>query len=232
MKYLFVLSTLLLFACNTKKNNDSEPGTAIQPASFDLKNITGVFGDTLPCADCPGVATKLYLKPDNSFIMEQAYIGKNVVYNLGKWSVTDSILKLTGTEGISQFKIINHATIKLLDNEGRMAYDTANARLLLQRSNSPFKTLQPVPVEGLFSEDEDTMNIHVCSMDLNYPVALAPNAMSMKTAYKKAVHQKNEPLYAKLEGHFELRPALKDTSTKDFFVVEHFIGFVPGQQCK
>ena len=232
MKYLFVLTSFLIFACNNKKNNTDENGIGNQPASFDVKNVTGVFFDTLSCADCPGIATKLYLKPDNSFIMEQNYIGRNTVYNLGKWSVTDSILKLTGTEGTSQFKLLNHATIKLLDNEGRMMYDTTNARLMLQRDDAPFKTLKPIPVEGIFSATGDTMNIHICAMDNSYPVALSPDAMGMKTAYSKAAHQKNDSLYAKLEGHFELRPYMNDTITKDFFVVEHFIEFSPGQQCR
>ncbi|TKK67158.1 hypothetical protein FC093_14830 [Ilyomonas limi] len=232
MKHLFVLTCLLFFACNNKKNNNNNNRTANQPTGFGTKNVAGVFYDTLPCADCPGMAAKLYLKPDNSFIMELAYIGKNVVYDLGKWSLTDSILKLTGTEGISQFKILNHATIKLLDNEGRMIYDTTNRRLTLQRNNTPFQPLQPVPVEGIFSADGNTMNILICAMGNNYPVALAPSAMSMKAAYNKAIHKKSEPLYAKLKGHFELRPSLNDTTTKDFFVVEHFMAFVPGQQCK
>ena len=232
MKHLFALTCLMLFACHNKNNSADAHNTANQPTAFDMNNVAGVFYDTLPCADCPGVATRLYLKPDNSFIMEQAYIGKNIVYDLGKWSITDSIVKLTGIEGLSQFKILNHATIKLLDNEGRMIYDTTNARLVLHRDNSPFKPLQPIPVEGIFSANEDTMNIHICAMDNNYPVALAPDAMNTKTAYNKAAHQKNEPLYAKLEGHFELRPSLKDTTTKDFFVVEHFVEFGPGQQCK
>jgi copper homeostasis protein (lipoprotein) len=233
MKYSFVLICLILFACHNKNNsNNTINKTANQPRGFDVKNIQGVFYNTLPCADCPGIATKLYLKPDDSFIMEQKYLNRNIVYDLGRWSVTDSILKLTGTEGISQFKILNQATIKLLDNEGRMIYDTTSAHLVLLRDNTPFKPLKLIPVEGTFYANRDTMNIHICAMDNNYPVALAPKAMGMKAAYNKAAHQKNEPLYAKLEGHFELRPVMGDTITKDFFVVEHFINFVAGQQCK
>lgn len=232
MKYIFVFICITISACNSNKtSNGNADSTAAQPTGFDVRNVAGVFYDTLACDSCPGIATKLYLKPDNSFILEQAYVGKNVAYDLGKWSITDSILKLTGNEGPKQFKILNHASIKLLDNEGRMPYDST-ARLVLQRINVPFKPLQPVPVEGIFSANGDTMNIHICAMDKNYPVALAPGAMQMKVAYSKAMHQKNEPLYAKLEGHFELRPVLKDTVTHDYFVVEHFITFMPEQQCK
>jgi copper homeostasis protein (lipoprotein) len=233
MKYILLLTCLIIYACNSNKGGNKETdSTANKPKGFEVKKFAGVFFDTLPCADCPGIVTQLYLKPDNSFIMEQAYLGKSVVYDLGKWSVTDSILKLTGSEGPRQFKVVNFAVIKLLDNEGRMIDDTTNAHIILSRINTPFKPLQPIPVEGIFSANGDTMNIHICAVDNNYPVALSPGALGMKATYNKAVHPKNEPIYTKLEGHFELRPSLTDTSTKDFFVVERFIKFIPGQQCK
>ena len=233
MKYIFVLTCLIMYACNSNKGDTKEAdSTASKPASFDIKKFSGVFYDTLPCADCPGIVTQLDLKPDNSFVMEQKYLERSVVYDIGKWSVTDSILKLTSSEGPKQFKVLNFAAIRLLDNEGRMIYDTANARIVLGRINTPFKPLQPIPVEGVFSGNGDTMSIHICAVGNNYPVALSPGAMAIKAAYKNVAHQKNEPIYAKLEGHFELRPSLTDTSTKDFFVVERFIKFAPGQQCK
>jgi copper homeostasis protein (lipoprotein) len=234
MKYFCVILFLTFLACNNK-NNSSDTAATDTPSSqpgFDLKALAGVFHDTLPCTDCDGIAARLYLRPDNSFVMEQAYLGKSVAYDIGKWSVVDSILKLTGNEGPRQFKILNLAEIKLLDNEGRMPYDTANTRLTLKRDNTPFKPAQPVPLEGIFSAAGDTMNIQVCAMGNTYPVALAPAAMQMKALYNKAVKQENEPLYAKLAGHFELRPSLTDTTTEDFFVVERFVNFVPGQQCK
>ena len=233
MKYLYLLACLTMFACNSNKvDNKDADSTAAKPNSFEAKKFAGVFFDTLPCADCPGIVTQLNLKPDNSFVMEQKYLDRSVIYDIGKWSVTDSILKLTSNEGPKQFKVLNYAAIRLLDNEGRMIYDTTNTRIVLSRINTPFKPVQPIPVEGVFSGNGDTMNIHICTIDNNYPVALSPGAMEMKTAYNKAAHQKNEPIYAKLEGHFELRPSLTDTTTKDFFVVERFIKFAPEQQCK
>ena len=233
MRFFIFFSVLFLCACHnsTLQSTSADSTTAKKTPGFEVKQLSGVFYDTLPCADCPGIATRIYLKPDNSFIMEQAYVGKNIVYDMGKWYTTDSILKLTSTEGPRQFKIISYAEIKLLDNEGRMINDTA-ARLSLRRNNVPFKPLQPVPVEGLFRATGDTMNIHICVLGKDYPVALAPGAVSLPAAYSKAATQKNQPVFVKLAGHFELRPALNDTTTQDFFVVENFIRFIPGQACK
>src|SRR3954452_754406 len=132
MKYIILLACLIMYACNSNKETNKEAdSTSTKSTGFEVQKFAGVFYDTLPCADCPGIVTQLYLKPDNSFIMEQAYLGKSVVYDLGKWSVTDSILKLTGSEGPRQFKVVNFAVIKLLDNEGRMIDDTTNAHIIL-----------------------------------------------------------------------------------------------------
>ncbi len=233
MKYGLLFMLIVLAAChgNSLHSDATDSTIAKKPAGFEVKQMAGVFYDTLPCADCPGIATKIYLKPDNSFIMEQVYVGKHTVYDIGKWSTTDSVLKLTSTEGPRQFKILSYAEIKLLDNEGRMMNDTV-LHSSLRRNNIPFKPLQPVPVEGLFSAKGDTMNIYICALGKDYPVALSPGAMSLTAAYNKAATGKNQPLFAQLGGHFELRPSLRDTTTQDFFVVEQLVKFIPGQECK
>ena len=238
MKYIFILPFLfLLTACgNNRSDSDttlqstsSDSTTGKRPGGYEVKQLAGVFYDTLPCADCPGIATKVYLKPDNTFVMEQEYVGKNTFYQTGIWQVTDSLLQLIGTSSPQRFKIINYAELELLDTEGKEI--NSPKKLELYRNNIPFKPMQAVPVEGVFSAKNDTMNIHICSMQRDYPATLAPTAMILTSKYKQAAKD-GEPIYAKLAGHFELRPSLNDTTTQDFFVVEKFIKFDPKQQCK
>lgn len=232
MKYVIVICCLLLVACENKNKADTEIKDAQQPIGFPTQQLMGVFQDTLPCNDCAGAATTLYLKPDKTYIMEQAHGDKKVVYNLGKWVVTDSVLNLTGRQGPLTFKLLNLAEIALLDMPDTLLHNHSATPVTLNRVITPFKPLQPVPVEGMFSAAGDTMNILVCATGLTYPVALAPSAMRMTTAYSKAVQSKKTPLYSEVEGHFELRPSQQDTTTQDFFVVERFKKFIPQQQCQ
>ncbi len=227
---IFLAASCSNISTSTLQNTSSDSTIAKQPAGYNLKQIIGVFDATLPCADCPGIATKLYLKPDSTFIMEQHYLDRNFLYETGRWVMQDSLLQLNGVDSAERFKIISHATLEPLDNDGKEII-AGSKKALLHRNNIPFKPVKEIPVEGMYSMKNNTMNIHICTMKKDYPATLAPGAMMMTSAYKKAAPN-NEPLYAQVAGHFELRPYLNDTTTRDFFVIEKFIKFIPAQSCK
>lgn len=231
----FCLFFSFLVSCDSRttsslQNTSPDSIIAKPPTGYHLEQVVGVFYDTMPCADCPGIATKLYLKPDSSFIMEQHYLERNYFYETGRWGLRDSLLQLYGSSDTQQFKMTSHATLQVLDKEGK-ATTAGNNPLLLHRNNIPFKPAEPVPVEGVFKMQDSNLTIHICTMKKDFPATLAPTAMKMKPAYEK-VSPNGEPQYAQVAGHFELRPFLNDTTTKDFFVIEKFIRFVPNQSCK
>lgn len=232
MRYLLLIATLSIFSCKNNSSNTEAADSTKQTAEFETKQLSGVYFDTVPCNNCvAGIGTKIYLKPDSTFIREQNSTDQKVSYDIGKWSVTDSVLKLNTVESPKQFKIINYTELKVLDNEGKAMEDTSKP-ITMRRNNVPFRPLQPIPVEGLFSANGDTINIHICALERDYPAFVSPAALAIKTAYKKATNQKNQQVYAYVAGHFELRPSLTDTTTNDFFVIERFTKFEVGKMCK
>ena len=238
MKYILpFLFSVAIASCHSNDNasetgnTQSDSTVGVKPTGFEVKQLSGVFYDTLPCADCPGIATKIYLKPDRTFIMEQEYVSKKIAYQTGTWTNSDSLLRLSGTTDTQQFKIESYALLEVLDTEGKEIAGTPK-KLEVRRNNVPFKPLQPVPVEGIFRSIHDTMAIHVCSMNKDYQATLAPTAMMMTSKYKQVAKQQGQPVYAKVAGHFELRPSLNDTITQDFFVIEKFISFDAKGVCK
>lgn len=238
MKYIlpFLLSVAIL-SCHSNTatdtgNTQSDSTVGAKPTGFETKQLSGVFYDTLPCADCPGIATKMYLKPDQTFLMEREYVGKkSTAYETGTWNHSDSMLQLLSPTDTQQFKIESYALLHVLSADGKEITD-APKPMLLHRNNVPFKPLQPVPVDGMFKSINDTMAIHVCSMNKDYQATLAPTAMMMTAKYKQVAKQQGQPVYAKVAGHFELRPSLNDTTTQDFFVIEKFISFNAKGACK
>ena len=237
MKYVLPFLLCVVIAACGGGNNPSTVDTGAdstvgaKPTGFAVAQLAGVFYDTLPCADCPGIATKVYLKPDQTFVMERDYVGKNVAYETGTWAISDSLLHLTGTSSPQQFKIESYALLDVLDTDGK-EITGAPKKMELHRNNVPFKPQKPVPVEGIFKSSNDTMAIHICSMNKDYQATLAPTAMMMSAKYKQTAKQQGQSLFAKVAGHFELRPSLNDTTTQDFFVIEKFISFDPKGACK
>jgi copper homeostasis protein (lipoprotein) len=90
-----VLSTVAFAAC--KPQAPAEPAAPVAPAApaepapvavesapaaapadvpFDTKGFAGVFTGTLPCADCPGIDTKVMLNRDGTYMLDETYQGK------------------------------------------------------------------------------------------------------------------------------------------------------------
>ncbi len=227
------LVIIIISACHSNadvKNTSSDSTINKKPEGYGIKQLAGVFYDTLPCADCPGIATKLYLRPDMTFVMERQYVGKGTFYETGTWLFQDSLLQLTGEDSPQQFKIMSHAALEVLDAEGKEINSHAG-KLMLHRNNIPFVPVKPVPVEGIYNAVNDTMVIHICSMNRDYQATLAPSAMIMTSKYKQA-SKEGKGVYAQVAGHFELRPSLSDTTTQDYFVIEKFIRFDSKKTCK
>ena len=43
------------------------------PAGFDRKAFAGAFAGIVPCADCPGIETRLAIRADGTFTLDETY---------------------------------------------------------------------------------------------------------------------------------------------------------------
>ncbi len=90
-KTITILSCLLIFlsACKeTKKTSVKDEHSAEYALDYE-----GTYKGTLPCADCPGIATTLTLNKDKSFVYKTVYLDKEAqpkVYK-GKYTIKGSI---------------------------------------------------------------------------------------------------------------------------------------------
>ncbi|PIE70913.1 MAG: copper homeostasis protein [Deltaproteobacteria bacterium] len=65
-------------------------------AALVIVDYEGVYQGTLPCADCPGIAAKLTLNTDNSFVYETRYLEEKdgAFSSTGSYTVTEDLLTL------------------------------------------------------------------------------------------------------------------------------------------
>jgi len=69
----FVIATLSLSSCATTPKSSLPDGHTAK-TSLDYP---GVYLGVLPCADCSGIKTRIYLNKDNTYVLQQEYLGKN-----------------------------------------------------------------------------------------------------------------------------------------------------------
>jgi heat shock protein HslJ len=96
-KVIIILCAVIFIMCvNTCKVRErSLANTDHSDASADL---SGVYTGMLPCADCPGIQTKIELKKDATYVMQTKYIDRSeeLFTDSGKfrWNVEDRTITL------------------------------------------------------------------------------------------------------------------------------------------
>lgn len=141
-KYLIVLvAAALSFAivsCGNSTNKKQEVTTQnatekvehspAMPANIDdlLGNYMGTYEGIIPCADCPGIDTKLTLNKDYTYSLSMVYQEKGdgkPFESSGSWKVNESFdiitLDFDKPSEASHYKIVDNNTIQMLDKEGK-----------------------------------------------------------------------------------------------------------------
>ncbi|MBT9394563.1 copper resistance protein NlpE N-terminal domain-containing protein [Hymenobacter sp. NST-14] len=133
---------LLLAACQGREqpygtgpeNSAAEPesGAAARP-------LAGVYADTVPCNDCQGIATRLTLKPDSLYVLQEQYLGRPdpAVYQRGPWRVRGQVLTLapSGNAPGRSYQVAAENTLQLLDATGKPMPGGAQGYTLRYRSD-------------------------------------------------------------------------------------------------
>lgn len=87
---LLILLPLFVTFCNSDGESTSETVLESEPDpvhnSMNSLNWAGTYEGITPCADCPGIETRLILRNDESYELTTRYIGKS-----------DSLFKATGS---------------------------------------------------------------------------------------------------------------------------------------
>ncbi|MBN9296504.1 MAG: copper resistance protein NlpE N-terminal domain-containing protein [Filimonas sp.] len=243
MKKHTILSLALfavLLSCQNAadKNKDKDSLAVTISSPFSVKDMSGVYTDTIPCADCAGIVTTLRLRKDSNFIMQQEYVGlkdssgEHIFYQLGKWSLLDSTLKLNEiTEGPRQFKVVNPGELNILDNEGSVITET-KLNYTLHKKEMLFIPKKNIPVRGMFMYFADVARIKLCAWGKDFPVALTPASVKMETEYGKIQKADQQRILAEVEGRLEMRPGMEEGKKEETYVIYKFNKFLPADSCK
>ena len=123
--FIFMFLSLLFSSCNfsAKKNNNDESAAHNSKNSLDW---AGIYSGTLPCADCAGMQTVVYLKMDGSFVMNVKHLGASDesvgTAGIVEWNKEGNTITLNGNDE-------NASSSKYFVGEGELSYLDANGKL-------------------------------------------------------------------------------------------------------
>ena len=95
------------------------------PDGFDRKAFSGTFTGTVPCADCPGIDTRLRINADGTFVLSEDYQERDADFETtGTWTVDADARRLqfdpdTKDDADRWFEIVSNNEIRMLDAEGK-----------------------------------------------------------------------------------------------------------------
>ncbi|MCC7348651.1 MAG: copper resistance protein NlpE N-terminal domain-containing protein, partial [Variibacter sp.] len=119
------------------------PGVARPDAAHTSRNSldwAGVYEGVLPCADCPGIKTRLTLEHDGGYLLETQYLDRDAVPRLVRgqftWHTSGNAITLDAAGGTRQFAV-GEGRLSQLDRAGAPIPSPHSVLTLVARSDAP-----------------------------------------------------------------------------------------------
>lgn len=221
---LFSLGALSLFGCHRAFHAQEQ---ALQPMAQSYRGL-------LPCADCSGIDTSLFLAEDGTYVLQERYTGeesrdteKRVFAAYGRWARTADKLVLTSRDGEKRYFRAHEKSLEMLDRNGTPISSAFN--YTLQPVTAPLP-VTPMTMSGMFRQQAGKAIFHDCTTDKSYPVE---HQTDLERAFRKlrGDDQEAEPVFLTLEGHYVLQPAVSGGEPQRALVPDSSPQFRPGKRC-
>ncbi|GAB2459266.1 lipoprotein [Hymenobacter qilianensis] len=121
----------------------ASPSTGSPSIAVATEGLGGIYQGLLPCADCAGIETVLYLYPDSTYVERRTYLdqpkeGNNDQVSSGRWAqVSANLVRLTrrSAAGPTDYRMRPRA-LQQLDLDGQeITGDLAERYVLAQVGN-------------------------------------------------------------------------------------------------
>lgn len=201
------LSTLLvaviavLIGCHTAKPVREE---ILQPMAQSYRGI-------LPCADCAGIDTSLFLSEDGTFVLQHDYQtnrpGTTSFATYGKWARTADKLVLTDTRGDKHYFRPIENGFEMLDADGVPIKSAHPYRLTATKAPLP---ITPMAMRGMYRYMADAAVFADCFTGVTYPIV---NNVALQKQYLRIQSGPGAAVLLTLNAHFAVVPSMEEGMT-------------------
>ncbi|MDM2733990.1 envelope stress response activation lipoprotein NlpE [Citrobacter sp. Ct235] len=225
---LSAMAAFTLFAligCNNRSDVD-----VIQPTQVaELKPMQQSWRGILPCADCEGIETSLFLEKDGTWVMNERYQGvreePSSFASYGTWARTADKLVLTDSQGEKSYYRAKGEALEMLDREGNPIESQFNYTLAPVKSSLP---VTPMAMRGMYFYMADAATFTDCATGKR--VSVASNA-ELERGYLAARGTSEKPVLLSVEGHFTLEVNPDTHEPVKTLMADKEIKFIPGKGC-
>jgi copper homeostasis protein (lipoprotein) len=221
------VGALSLLGCNNRHQLVEQ---ALQPMQQHYQGV-------LPCADCSGLDTSLFLDNDGTFVLKEIYRGAissgdkkegdQAFAEYGKWARTADKLVLTNGQGKKRYFLPVGKNLVMLDQQGLPIKSTLNYQLSPSVQPLP-KT--PLPLRGMYKYFADAAIFTDCATGRTFPVE---NNIALETGYREARKNVGEPVFVflTLSGYFDVQPSMVEGQSEKTLIPLGDIKFNANKSC-
>lgn len=217
-----VCSLFSLLGCH----NRAELQTLQSTQAAELEPMQQSYKGLLPCADCEGIETSLFLEKDGTWVMNQRYQGAKppfVLASYGSWVRTADKLVLTESNGEKLYFRPKTDGLEMLAHDGSPIHSQFN--YTLKRVNIGLPTT-PSAMKGMYNSDATVFQD--CVTGKTYSIA---NNAELERGYA-AVRRKGSPLVLlEMEAHFTQQVSPNGDEQQRTLEVDKVVQFTPGKDC-
>ncbi|MCY3415774.1 envelope stress response activation lipoprotein NlpE [Citrobacter sp. BNK-39] len=214
-----------LIGCNNRTEVE-----VLQPTrAAELKPMQQSWRGILPCADCEGIETSLFLEKDGTWVMNERYQGvrdePSSFASYGTWARTADKLVLTDSKGEKSYYRAKGEALEMLDREGNPIESQFNYTLQPVSASLP---VTPMPMRGMYFYMADAAIFTDCATGKRMPVA---NNAQLERDYLASRAENGQSVLLTLEAHFTLE-SNPDTGEKvKTLMADKDAKFIPGKAC-
>nr|WP_318382870.1 envelope stress response activation lipoprotein NlpE [uncultured Enterobacter sp.] len=222
--FVSLAAALALFAlpgCHHRNDAETVHAEALKPMQQSWRGV-------LPCADCEGIDTALFLEADGSWVMNQRYQGAKMpaaLASYGTWARTADKLTLTDSTGDKIWFRAKGESLEMLDRDGNPITSTLNYTLAPVNAALP---ATPMAMRGMYIYHADAAVFTDCATGKAVRVA---NNAGLERDYAVARGTDAKPVLLTLDGHFRLAPDPESGERVKTLVADSKTRFVPGKNC-
>lgn len=222
---LAALCLVALFGCNHRAETQALQPTA---ASETLTPMQQSWRGVLPCADCEGIETSLFLEKDGTWVMNERYLGAREATQFasyGTWARTADRLILSDSDGEKRYFRVKGDRLEMLDHQGMVIKSALNYTLAPVNASLP---ATPVAMRGMYFYMADAAVFTDCATGRRFTVS--SNAR-LERDYAAARDGERKPLLLVTQAHFVLQPNPESGATEKALVVDGGSRFETHKNC-
>lgn len=142
---VIMLLALAASAAGCMPRSDTAPAAPDMHNSRNALDWAGVYEGVLPCADCPGIQTRLSLQQDGRFELTMRYIERQVAPFVStgsfSWNADGNTITLDGAGGGAMYRV-GEGRLLQLDRDGSVPAPSSHNRTLTKvAAGAPAPTL-------------------------------------------------------------------------------------------